>query len=95
MSDAQLGRRNGETNVGGPDLVTLQDRGGEKVRIDPPETSARKAARTHKSDDFMMGNCVRLLHLRVGREKFATTSDVTNEKFAEADAQTARVFIPD
>ena len=53
------------------------------MRIDPPETSAKEASRTHKSDDFGMGNCVRLVHLRVGREKFAATADVTDEKLTE------------
>lgn len=83
MSNAQLGCHSSETNVGGPKLVTLHDRGGEKVRIDPTETSAKEASRAYKGDDFRMGDCVRLVHLRVGREKSAATAAVTDQKLAE------------
>ncbi|HJX66293.1 MAG TPA: hypothetical protein VJ860_20335 [Polyangia bacterium] len=58
--------------------MTLQDRGGEKVHIDPPETSAKETSRTYKGDDFRMGDCVRLVHLCVGREKSAATAEVTD-----------------
>ena len=39
MRNAQFGGHRRKTKVGGPDLVTLQDRGGEKVHVDPAETN--------------------------------------------------------
>jgi hypothetical protein len=83
VRNAQFGRHRRETKVGGPDLVTLQDRGGEKVHVDPAETSAKEASRTHKGDDLRMGDCVRLVHLLVSREKSAATAEVTNKKLAK------------
>jgi hypothetical protein len=83
VSDAQFGCHSGEADVGRPNLVTLQDRGGEKVSINPPQTSARESSRTHESDDFSVSDSVRLMHLRVGGEKLAAPADVADEKFAE------------
>jgi hypothetical protein len=78
VRNAKFGCHRRETKVGGPDLVTLQDRGGEKVHIDPAETSAKEASRAHEGDDLRMGDCVRLVHLLVGREKSAATAEVAN-----------------
>lgn len=83
MSNAQLGCDGGEADVGGPDLVALHDRGGEKVRIDPPETSAKEASRTHEDDDFGVGYGLRSVHLGIGRQEFAATAHVTDEKLTE------------
>lgn len=83
MSNAQLGCHCGETSVGGPKLVTLHDRGGEKVHINPTETTTKQASRAYKGDDLGMGDCVRLVHLRVGGEKLAATAEVADQKLAE------------
>ena len=77
-ANTQLGCHGGEPNVGGPDSVTLQYCGGEEVHIDPAETSAEETSRTHKGDDFRVGNCVRLVHLPVGGEKPAATAKVAD-----------------
>jgi hypothetical protein len=64
-------------------LVTLHDRGGEKVHINPTETTTKQASRAYKGDDLRMGDCVRLVHLRVGGEKLAATAEVADQKLAE------------
>jgi hypothetical protein len=58
--------------------------GCQDVHVDPADTSPEKLSFTHKLNNFLVGNRLSLVHLRVRFEKVpSVSSNVANEQFAK------------
>ncbi|HEX7507343.1 MAG TPA: hypothetical protein VF550_11270 [Polyangia bacterium] len=58
--------------------------GCQDIHVDPADTSPEKSSFTHKHHNFLVGDRMSLVHLRIRFEKVPSApSNVANEQFAE------------
>jgi len=98
LNGKPLGRLCGGRGVGQPKFIGQHEEpwirsphfestdhcGRQDVHVDPADTSPEESSFTHKLNNFLVGDRLSLVHLRVRFEKVpSAASDVANEQFAE------------